>query len=324
MTEKEYRAHKGINYSLLSSLATSPKGLVAKKKDESYFTLGSLVDCLCTTPDEFKDLYYVMTTTKPGSDMMIKYVEEYMATGSHTDALAASGYKSGIITPAKGKTESKWDLEGVPYYNALKASKGKIVVSTEEYMQACQMKNILEKNEFTSKYFKKGNKFQQAIIFKYYGRECKALLDMVDIDDDRQTIRPVDLKTTGKGVYSFRTAYISYKYYLQAAFYTRALKYAIENDIDGYGKYKDYTFLSFQFVVIETGMFNPPCIFEVDDLDIAVGEHGGIINGTDREVKGYKDLIDELEYHRTTGQYDYSQEVYENSGVISLNVLATA
>jgi len=319
MTEKEYRAHKGINYSLLSSLATSPKGLVAKKKDESYFTLGSLVDCLCTTPEEFHNLYYVMTVTKPGSDMMQKYAEEYLATGSHTDALAASGYKSGITTPAKGKTESKWDIEGVPYYDALVAGKGKLVVSMEEYMQACQMKNILHKNEFTSKYFNDSNMFQVPIIWKYYGKECKALLDIIDIDHERKTIRPVDLKTTGKSVLSFSSAYISYKYYLQAAFYTNALVYAIKND-PSYAIYKEYAVLPFQFVVIETGMYNPPHIFEVDDLDMVVAENGGqTANGY--EVKGYKQLIEELEYHRTTGQYDYKQDVYENSGVVSLNSL---
>lgn len=324
MTEEEYRKHPAINQSKLGKLADGPAGV--KKEDigeKKYFTLGSLVDCLLTDEDNFHSKYYVMTANKP-SDMMTIYAETYFETNSHYDALQASGYKSDPTKVAKSSKSglSKWQKEGEPYYTELKQGKGKQVVSTEDYIKATQMCNALKDNEFTSKYFlEMYNKFQVPIIFKYHGRECKALLDIIHIDYVGKTIRPVDLKTTGKSVLYFRSAYLSYKYYIQAAFYTAALKYALKND-PKFAEYADFEVLPFQFVVQETSLNNPPHIFEVDEEDMYVAEYGGLVDNSGYEVKGFQQLIDELEYHEETGQWDYKQEVYNDGGVISLKALA--
>lgn len=326
MTEKEYRKHPGINQSTLGKLASGPKG-VQQKEDEGekgYFTLGSLVDCKLTDPDNFNEKYYVMTAKKPGSEMMLAYADMYYMTTDHAKALIASGYKADpTVVPKSSKTgKSKWDVEGKPYYDALIAAGDKQVISFDEEVQANQMVAILKNNEFTAKYFNNTyNMYQKAIIFKYHGRECKALLDIIHIDYVGKTIRPVDLKTTGKSVLSFRSAYLTYKYYIQAAFYTVALHYALKNDPD-FAKFADYEVLPFQFIVQETNMFNPPHIFEVDDEDMFVAEYGGVVDGAGYEVRGFQQLIDELEEHRDTGQWDYRHEVYDNSGVVNLKALA--
>lgn len=324
MTEEEYRKHPGINQSLLGKLANGPKGV--KKEDEgdrSYFTLGSLVDCKLTDADNFNNKYYVMTATKPSSEMMLAYADMYYLTNDHSKALAASGYKSDpTVVPKSSKTgKSKWETEGKPYYDALSQAGDKQVISFEQEVQANQIVAILKNNEFTSKYFKEDNLFQVPIIFKYHSRECKALLDIIHIDYSNKTIRPVDLKTTGKSVLSFRSAYLSYKYYIQAAFYTAALEYAVKNDLN-LAEFADFEILPFQFIVQETNMYNPPHIFEVDDEDMFVAEYGGIVEGAGYEIKGFQELIDELEYHEETEQWDYRQEVYHNSGVVSLKALA--
>ena len=326
MTEKEYRAYDAINYSLLSKLSVSPVGLEGPKEERSYFTMGSLVDCLCTSPDDFNNDYYVMTVKQP-ADMMIAYAKEYLKTGKHSSALSESGYKSDPTSVAKTSKDglSKWQKEGEPYYNALKAGKGKQVVSFEEYTQAEQLAGTLKNNEFTSKYFGGSqNLHQNAIIWEYEGKECKSLLDIIHIDDDNRTIRPMDLKTTGKSVFTFARSYQDYRYYIQAKFYTDALIYAIEHDLNGLGKYKNYTVLPFQFIVIETNYKNPPHIFEVTTEDMTVAEHGGVSATAGYEIKGYKTLINNLEYHNKSNQWDYRQEVYENSGIINLNCLASA
>ena len=326
MTEKEYRAYDAINYSLLSKLSVSPVGLEGPKEERSYFTLGSLVDCLCTSPDDFNNDYYVMTVKKP-TDMMVAYAMEYLKSSDHSEAQLVSGYKSDITIVAKTSKDglSKWEKEGEPYYNALIAGKGKQVVSFEEYTQAEQLATILKTNQFTEMYFGGDkNLHQEAIIWKYDGKECKSLLDIVHIDDNNCTIRPMDLKTTGKSVFSFQSAYLSYKYYIQAKFYTDALIYAIENNINDLGKYKDYEVLPFQFIVIETNYKNPPHIFEVSKEDMEIAAVGGIVQGAGYEIKGYQTIINNLEYHNTTNQWDYRQEIYENSGIISLNCLASA
>jgi hypothetical protein len=326
MTEKEYREHPAINQSLLGKLAVSPKGVDKEEGEKGYFTMGSLVDCKLTDPDSFNEKYYVMTTKKPSSEMMLAYVNEYLVKGDHARALIVSGYKADPTIVAKSSKDglSKWQKEGKAYYDACVLAGDKQIISFEEEVQANQICNILKENDFTGKYFDKAdNMYQKAIIFKYHGRECKALLDIIHIDHDSSTIRPVDLKTTGKSVLSFRRSYLDYKYYIQAAFYTVALHYALKNNPE-FSDYADYDVLPFQFIVQETNMFNPPHIFEVDEEDMFVAEYGGIVDGAGYEIRGFQQLRDELEEHRDTGQWDYRHEVYENSGVISLKALAKA
>lgn len=319
MTEKEYRELRAINYSLLAKLDYSPVGLEDKSEDTEYFTMGSLVDCLCTAPDEFHGKYYISTTPTP-SDAMVAYCKVLAEGGSPTEAWEASGLKSDPAALPKSGGLSKFDKEGKAYLADILNGAGKQVIDFDTNAQATKLAGILKTNEFTGKYFEKSNMFQTAIKWKYYGVPCKSLLDIIHIDDSNETIRPVDLKTTGKSVFSFPTSYMTFKYYLQAAFYTNALRYALEHD-ERFAAYRDYEVLPFQFIVIETNYKNPPHIFEVDVQDLYVGEFGGNIDGKTYSVRGFKELIEEYDYHNNTNQWDYKSEIYENGGIISLNSL---
>jgi len=322
MTEKEYRKLDAINYSTLSRLNSSPVGLNAPSEQTSFFTMGSLVDCLCTTPNEYYDKYYVSTVAMP-SDAMVEYCKALVETNDPQAAWTASGLKSDPAVPPKSSKDglSKYDKEGKGYYNDLIAGKGKEVISFEQHTQANMLTTTLEQNKFTGKYFnKQTNLFQVALEWEYMGKNCKSLLDIVDIDNELKTIRPVDLKTTGKSVFTFMRSYIDYKYYLQASFYTAALKFALKYD-DRFIAYENYTVLPFQFIVIETNYKNPPHIFEVDEQDILVGEEGGKISGRDYSIKGFKELIEDLEYHRNNNQWEYKSEIYANDGIININSL---
>jgi hypothetical protein len=319
MTEKEYRKHEGVNYSLLSKLSNSPVKLDEPQEDKNYFALGSLVDCLLTSPEDFRNQFYIMTVGKPSSDMMLSYANTYFETGDHAKALLSSGYKADPTVVAKSSKDglSKWQKEGEPYYNALKQAGDKTVIDFELYGLANKMVNNIKDNAFTSKYFGgTDNLHQKAIVWEYNGVECKSLLDIIHFDDINQKIYPMDLKTTGKSVLSFERSYLDYKYYLQAAFYTKALEYEIEHG--SLHKYQGYTIEPFKFIVTETGCYNPPHIFEVSANDLHCGEFGGELK-RGYEIKGFKQLIEDLVYHKTDNQWDYKKEVYENNGIISLN-----
>jgi hypothetical protein len=320
MTEQEYREYPAINYSTLSKLTTSPVGLDEQQGPTSYFTMGSLVDTLCTDFDNYNNKYYISTVTPP-SDAMVAYCKALASTGNADTAWKASGLKTDPTIVAKSSKDglSKYDKEGKAYYADLLRGKDKQVISFDENATANRLANILKDNEFTGKYFSEGNTFQTAIIWKYYGQECKSLLDIIHIDHDKRTIRPVDLKTTGKSVFSFYKSYMDYKYYLQAAFYTAALEYAIKNDAS-FAEVSDYTVLPFQFIVIETNYKNPPHIFEVSDTDLHVGEMGGKTS-MGYDVKGFRTLIEDLNYHKDTNQWEYRPEIYAEDGILQLENL---
>ena len=78
---KEYFEKRAISASLLKALSTSPrnaKALLDNEKSESKaLTVGSLVDCLLTTPDGFDEDYVVFNGVVP-TDKMLEFTNEYL------------------------------------------------------------------------------------------------------------------------------------------------------------------------------------------------------------------------------------------------------
>ena len=222
---KEYRATDAINYSSLSALAVSPHTYRTRDQMEVIpaFRKGSAVDCLLTTPDDFHSEFYVMNIRKTPPPMLMKYVDELFKLApqipeeeDHDKAYIESGYKL-----KKESVREKFINEGVEYYNALKDARGKTILSFDEYTQIQKAVNQVKYGEFTSKYFEKKPSHQKIlyqfpIYWEINGHTCKSLLDLLVIDHKEKAIYPIDLKTTGKSVLNFRSAFMQWKYYLQA------------------------------------------------------------------------------------------------------------
>ena len=324
---KEYRAKKAINYSSLSALATSPQAYIARDSIGSIpaFRKGSAVDCMLTTPNDFHSDFYVMNIRKTPPPLLMKYVDELFRIApqmpeeeDHDAAYVASGYKL-----KKESVREKFINEGVEYYNGLKDARGKTILSFDEYTQINKAVNQIKNGEFTAKYFKKPEEgidifYQFPIYWELKGQACKSLLDILVIDHKTKSIYPIDLKTTGKSVLNFRSAFMQYKYYLQASFYSGATNFWKANDTD----LVDYNVKNFKFIVVETMGDNPPMIFQTTNNDLEVGEHGG----TDKhgnEIKGYIELISDLNFHNSKNKWDFPKEAYDNNGVVMLNTMGS-
>jgi len=265
---KEYRKKEAINYSSLSALAVSPQNYIARDDIGNIpaFRKGSAVDCLLTTPDDFHIEFYVMSLKKAPSDMMVKYVEKLFETEDHGKAYLESGYK---LKPEKVK--EKYEAEGREYYEGLKDARGKTILSYEEYEQIQRAVNAVKDGEFTKQYFEKPIEgmdilYQYPIYWETKGQACKSLLDIIVIDHKNKNIFPIDLKTTGKSVLNFRSAFMKWKYYLQASFYTDAVTFWKNNESD----LIDYTVENFKFLVVETIGMNPPMLFKCSDKDLEI------------------------------------------------------
>ena len=323
---KEYRKKEAINYSSLSALAISPQAYIARDDigDIPAFRKGSAVDCLLTTPNDFHIEFYVMAIKKAPPPQMVKYVEKLFELGDevqagvdpHEAAYIESGYKS--------KPEfirEKYENEGKAYYDALKDARGKTILTYLEYEQIQRAVNSVKEGDFTKQYFGRSKAgidilYQYPIYWETEGHACKSLLDILVIDHKNKEIFPIDLKTTGKSVLNFGTAFIRWKYYLQAAFYTAATIFWKNNDTD----LVDYSVKNFKFLVVETVGVNPPMLFKCSDRDLEVGENGGK-DQFGNQIKGYKNLISDLDYHDRTGNWDFPREVYENNGIVMLDTM---
>ena len=322
---KEYRAKEAINYSSLSALAVSPQAYIARDDREIIpaFRKGSAVDCLLTTPDDFHSDFYVMNVSKMPSEMMMKYIDELFKTDSHEKAHLASGYKLN-----QERVKEKFDVEGKAYYDGLKDARGKTILSYDEYTHIQMAVNQVKEGDFTKEYFPilsanpiGGGPIQRLYQFPIYwetkGHACKSLLDLLVIDHEKKEIFPIDLKTTGKSALNFRDAFLRWKYYLQAAFYTEAVIFWKNNNSD----LVNYKVNNFKFIVVETAGENPPIIYETTDNDLDIGKNGGL-DQYGNTIKGFIELIDDLEYHEQSGNWDFPREVYENNGVAILDTMA--
>ena len=204
---EDFRAFKGVSYSRLSNLANGPQAYKAGLEEDpssSAISLGTAVDLLLTEPDKFDEEIYVMSAQKPGSEMMLTYVDALHQTGDKDLAWKASGFKMN-----QAGVEKKFTTEGKPYYDALQTAGSKKILDVEGMFKANQMVNTLKANPFTKKYFVPEDGiellFQFPIIWTIGIKEIptdiiksvttKSVLDVIRIDHNKKTIQPIELKT---------------------------------------------------------------------------------------------------------------------------------
>jgi len=338
VSEKVFKDTKGVSYSRLSKLGESPQAYQAGLVDDpesSAISLGSAVDILLTQPDKFSEQIYVMTTAKPSSDMMLRFIIQLIATGDANQAHKDSGFKLGLDAVQK-----KFEKEGKAFYDALIAAQGRKILDAEDMFKANQIVATLKSNPYTKKYFVPEDGieliFQPMILWNLFHRslledgksntvQAKSVLDVIRIDHKKKIIQPIELKT---GAESFMKSYWRYKRYLQGAMYTMAVHHAMrEEDLDL------YTVENIRFVYADTNLWYPPKIYRMTDDDISIGTYGveyrgfsmtGITRITEPlanrwKVKGYAQLAAELEWHQKMDKWDYSYEVYQKNGEVDID-----
>ena len=136
------------------------------------------------------------------------------------------------------------------------------------------------------------------------------MFDLIIVDHNNKTIRPCDLKTTGKDEHEFCKSFIDWKYYLQATMYTAILQDIISKD----EYFKDFTILPYEFIVINKYTQTPLVWIFEDNFHI-----GDFITKDGVECKGWERLLKELNWHLETGKMDYSYDAYISNGVMQLN-----
>jgi len=332
VSKKVFKDTKGVSYSRLSNLASSPQAYLAALVDDpqsSAISLGSAVDILLTEPDTFDEQIYVMTASKP-SDMMLKFVATYVLTGDKERAHRDSGFKISIDATMK-----KFEKEGRAYGDAIVAAKDRQILDAEDRFKANQITNTLQSNPFTKKYFipEDGIEliFQPMILWNlmYYSKlddesktvQAKSVLDIIRIDHNKKIIQPIELKT---GAESFMKSYWRYKRYMQGSMYTMAVHKSMkEEDLDL------YTVENIRFIYADTNMYYPPRIYRMNNRDVHIGRYGQchkrlsdsaeIQHLNTWKIKGYAQLAAELDWHQKMDKWEYSYDLYQKKGEVDID-----
>jgi len=337
----EYRTINKQNQSLLKEILKSPQAyLRAQEKymneDDTvpaHFVFGNAVDHFVTEETEFTDKFHIMGNSTV-SDTIKKIMDHVFSEVGGTKDLYHNkenfleDYPDSIVR-ACGYLQygQSWKEEtriakvistGTNYYRDLIKSKGKTVISQEDYAKAVTCHASMVSDSYISKYLKPGPNQQlikkQVIQFEYRTVECKGELDLVFIDHDEKTIIPIDVKTIGTNVYSFPYNFWKYRYDFQAAAYSFGLAYQFEDLIK-----QGYHILSFKFIVCEKDSYNKPLIYTVKDDILNIGMNGGS-NSDGKSYEGFEQAIERYLFHTQKDLWDYPMEYYENDGELIIDL----
>jgi len=338
----------------LAALAKKRKDKEEGKPDPDYFLIGGAVDTILTGVEgEFEKQYYVSTLEKKPSDaeiLIIKQVFDELVGNEVEIDLPLSGYLEMLSIAIvdqdwyKGKPGEKRTQglieRGIPYFEDLKNSLGKKILTVELKNKIDSIVMSLTTNPRTKKYFDRVEQagftnmdfyYQLPIYFSYKGIDCKALMDLVVVHKDDEgniiKIEPVDLKTMSGNTLQFHGKIKQHRYDIQAAWYVRGLQEHFKVSVD--------LIAPFKFVVESTTSIGTPLVYEISRQTLLHGQWGSSegsftadSNGSVKEkrvlfyseVKGYEQLLDDYCHY---AEIEFSEDIViqENPEIIKIDYI---
>lgn len=280
-----------LSHSSLSLFNFSPnlfyKTYITKeipKRETDALKLGAAIDTFVFDIDNFNNKYYYSDIPTMDNKMGI-FIKEYVNGKSLEEAYQISEFKYSFDTVC----ESFKKVENQEYYKTLMDSKGRIILSKEQYNKVLNCSHNLLSGEFTKHiYLNNENKeYQKKIEFEYNGYKFISVLDELEKISDKEAIIR-DLKTTGKPLEQFKESFYEYGYHRQGWLYTKA-----SNSIG-------YENIKYQLVVIETTVPYRSYVYEVSNDTLNKGKE---------EINK---LIYDLNWHIENDKWLYKRNYYED------------
>ena len=337
----EYSKISKLNQSVQKKILISPlEYLRAKAQQEKgeqsiapHFVFGSTVDIMLTgNKEEFEKKFYKISDDAGCSDTIKAIVDGVVAAQMALPEGSGVNVRELILEQCNKvsyynnwKDDTRIDkilAEGKGYFQLLKSINGRTIITESEYAKAVSCVMALKSDEFTRKYVVAKEvpnvEFWDKFIveFNYKGFEMKGELDRVRVNHGKKRITPIDFKTTGKSINDFKYEFFTYRYDFQAAVYTFGLSVhpKIKELLD-----QGYVLEDFLYIVVETNLVNNPMIFRVPEEVLEVGLMGGFLrNG--KELEGFNQALDRLQYALDTNNWNYPKEYYFNNGKIDITV----
>lgn len=328
-SEKEYRKLDILSASDLRTYATEDrraffkKCILRQKGDEEpsrSAKIGSIVHSLLLEPHEFEKKYFMSICMEPPTGKMKLFVDSlFKHTLANTDedgvvqlefedlaqlAFTDSGYKRGGLEAVLANFQGK---EPEMYYRERRACEvsGKELICQEDRNIAEKIVETLRNHEYTSHIFKNSEKEVQIEGFEIDGLPLKAMLD--DIEEDYSSITATDLKVTWTNENFFEEYFLKRRADIQAFVYNRAVNHI----------YPDKIINPFRFVVADSTNFCAPLVYTIGEYWEDKTYNGFTYNG--RYYIGLKQIIEEIKWHTSTGNWTVSQEAFNNLGQIKIN-----
>lgn len=237
----KYFENDAISYSLLRNLSVGPAYLKKVQEEEQdnkeHLIIGSCVDILLTEPDKFWEIFaleFQKQCEKIPTGQMKEFIDKNFEYSKTMDKMSAKklayesvGFKRESFDSVITKFVDNWlEYDDWLYEKEqyLKNNQNKQLITNSQYQTALNIVNSLKTNKFTRKYLIPENegieiKYQLEIYWEFKGNKCKSKLDLVLIDHNLKEIHPLDIKTTGKGTFSFDLSSLQWRYDIKSYLY---------------------------------------------------------------------------------------------------------
>jgi len=352
----KYFESNALSQSLLKKLLGGIDSFLNNQKEESelyytekgHFIIGSAVDTILTGEEgEFEKQYYVSQIEKKPSDTEMSIInmifDEVMLLNPNKEIQELSVYPGSIQKAIEEHGwQSNWKMEtkinkiidvGSEYFEDLKKGYGKQILTTSELQLINDIVVSLKFNSRTSKFFDRNALsraelvtvyYQLPIYFQYRNIDSKALFDiLIVIRDDSgkiTSIQAFDLKTMNGSTLKFLNNLKSFRYDIQAAWYTQAILSLFSNELI----INEQVLKPFTFIVESNSNPGQPLLFEIDKEILNIGKYGKndiLLPGTNdiirQGVQGFNELIDTYIYQN---ENDWKEEkvITDNDGVLKI------
>ncbi len=338
-------------------------------KNEDNFTMGSLIDCLLFSPENMDKWFFIGEEKIPSkaiasiikmyynriiaSNEQVRQIAyelpsdpQYMEiTMAHNEILldCANNYcfkdgddeKCGWQSTWKDETRIRNLVEkGSDYFQSLKKSEGRKIISMEMNLEALQLRDILRSDPNTKDYFISNDEndllFQLEIFISYNlldgtGIPLKGALDIIRFNHKDKTAQIIDFKSS-YSAFNFIHSIKQFGYCDQLSYYDFLLREWMIEACEG--KYCDYKIIPPINIVIDIND-RIPYIYEYDWKDITLAADGNraylfdLFHTHDHNMKikvGWKKTLDTIAWHWTNQIWDRPRELYEQKK-IKLNLL---
>lgn len=289
ITEDEYRKMNAMHYSMLSRFIEGGFESIDHLDDPlstPSLTFGKMVDLMISNRSAFNDVYAIIEDKDMPSDKT-KEMMDYLADiyGNCYDKFAdipeefienscqKIGYRKTYLPKTRYSSLDKYRQ----YYELINFARktNKTLVTQSERRAAIACYNALLDSKATKEFFKEdlfeANRdiervYQLKFIsdYEHNGHKItfKVMPDLLIVDHKAKTVRIIDQKTSSFKEYKFPLAFVKFNYQIQARLYYRVIRDVLARD----EYFKDFTFLPFQFVVINRDTLNP-LIWTFDSFD---------------------------------------------------------
>jgi hypothetical protein len=316
-----YELDRSLSYSRVTAFAKNgPYALINVTTDHSYaMSLGSLTDDFLNENVDVESKYYIYDGSKPTAtlgklcNLVIENFRETPSKKEVFDIVKKNGYWSNVknekILYQKFDIPEFWD-----YINVIINENDKEIITSDMYLDAEDMSHLIKTHPHTSWLFNSSYKR----VYQYYFEitiknvAFKGAIDYIAIDKKNKTVEIVDFKTGSDPAISFSNTFISYRYFIQEAIYTKAFRHICKKF-----NLKGFKLKPFKFVYISRSE-KIPVIYTVTKK-----WHRAALKGfttrTGYTYKGLYDIIDDIKWHYNNRVFDMPRYIAESEGNLNLN-----